>query len=82
MLGDIERGINEREFGTDFPCIHCWKKVLSFGADISKRLLKVKKGGRGRMWKSFQILSEMAELSPRDSTLSLFSSSEEDQEVT
>lgn len=44
MLGNIKRGINEWEFGTDFPCAHGWKKVLSFGADISKRLLKL--GGR------------------------------------
>lgn len=43
MLGDIERGINEQEFGTAFPCVHCWKKILGFGADISKRLLKIKK---------------------------------------
>lgn len=81
MLGNIKRGINEWEFGTDFPCVYGWKKVLSFGADISKRLLKIRGGGR-RQWKSFQISSEMAELSPRDSTLSLFSSSEADQEVT
>jgi len=45
-LGNIKRGINEWEFGTDFPCVRGWKKVLSFGADISKRLLKIRGGGR------------------------------------
>lgn len=47
MLGNIKRGINEWEFGTDFPCVYGWKKVLSFGADISKRLLKIGGGGAG-----------------------------------
>lgn len=45
MLGNIKRGINEWEFGTDFACVHGWKKVLGFGADISKRLLKIRGGG-------------------------------------
>lgn len=81
MLGNIKRGINEWEFGTDFACVHGWKKVLGFGADISKRLLKIRGGGH-RQWKSFQIQSEMAELSPGDSALCLFSSSKDHQEVT
>lgn len=80
-LGNIKRGNNEWEFGTEFPRVHGWKRILSFGADISKRLLKIGGGWHGQ-WESFQILSEMAELSPRDSALRLFSSSEEDQEVT
>lgn len=49
MLGNIKRGINEWEFGTDFACVHGWKKVLGFGADISKRLLKIRGGGAQAM---------------------------------
>lgn len=80
-LGNSRRGINEWELGADFPCAHGWKIVLSFCTDISERLLKIR-GEGAQAVKSSQILLEMAELSPRDSTLGVFSSSEEDQEVT
>lgn len=71
-----------------FPVFIAGRKSSVLVLTFRKGYKKLKKGGGGvggaglEEWKSFQILSEMAELSPRDSTLRLFGSSEEDQEVT
>lgn len=82
MLRNIERGINEWEFGADFPNFSELEESPQFWCWHFKNVIK-NKGWRlrvgNRQWKDFQILSEM---SPRDTVFGPFSSSKEDQEVT